>query len=209
MAHVAEERRLRDVELSELRVRVAQGAVRSGELEAPLDHFTFHGLAHQVRSDELGDVFHSMQDVLDFAIVPEHGDVLRAPVLRLEAAIGPPYVVLLNGHGVRCARGEHAIERRPQIGGTGRFRIVGVVGEDFEQPLLQGLGRGVGGAEASACGRHHRVARGVGQQDEEDVGRLLKEESEVELGSGHAGMLNGRTPPVTWDDAARARLRIA
>ncbi len=178
VAHVAEEGRLRGVELAELRVRVAQLAVRGGQLLAAADHSTLHiarpitelrsrlGRAHEIR-----DVLDAVEDVTDIAGPREDGDVLRAPVLRLESAVGAANVVALDRHRVGRSCRDDAIERRTEVARPVGARVVRVVGKDFEErsPERRFTCR-MGGSEPRIRRGDHGVARRIWEQDEQNVG---------------------------------------
>jgi hypothetical protein len=205
---VAEERGLGRIELPQLGVRVAQLAVGVRQLPAASDHVTFHLVgsiaqlsAHFARVHELRHVFDAMQDVQHLPARRQHRQVLRAPVLDLEATVRTFDVVLLHGHRVRRARREHAVERGAQVARSRRAGIVRIVRKDLEQAVPDRLFTGQQrGAQACGRGRDHREAGRIGQEGQQNVRGLFEQELEVEAflhrRAGYSAFC-GRPSPLT------------
>ena len=196
VADVAEEGRLRGVELPQGEVGLAEPAVGLGQLAAAPEDLELH-LARTspelfpllARAHEVRHLLDAMEDEAHLARRRQDRDVARAPVPRLEGPVGPADVVLLHRHGVGRPRREDAIERRAQVARARRGRIVRVVGEHLEEAAAEGpLARRVGHREAAVGRGHHREPRRVRQEHQQDVGRSLEEEAKVEIRSVRHGL---------------------
>ncbi len=95
----------------------------------------------------------------------------------LEAAalgLGPANVILLQGHRVRDARLADAIERGAEVPRAGGRRVIGVVGEDLEEPSSDNL----------VPLRHRRFQVRVVRRDDRQVWRKDEEEPRRRLEDG-------------------------
>ncbi len=198
VAHVGEELRLEAVELLgarvedlELLVGLLQRASGVGDLAGPAHDLGLHRIEARVLErgsalalahdpDEVGDVLHLVDDVRERAVGIEDRRVVGAPEALLEAPahrLWPLHVVLLHGHGVVTELAPHAVERRLQVAHALGARIVGVVGEHFEDRLPDDVGA------ADKVAARIRVADGddrqVGVQDEIAARGRLEERLEV------------------------------
>jgi hypothetical protein len=106
---------------------------------------------------EIGNVPHFIDDVRDIAQAVEDGPVRGAPVPLFESIAGLrelPDVVLLNGHGIRHARLQYALQRRGKVAHTGRRQVLGVIGKDVKQRAAQDVFMPhVGAAQSCFVGR--------------------------------------------------------
>jgi hypothetical protein len=135
-----------------------------------------------LQPDELGDVLDPMDDEPERTRGVEDRQVHRAPETLFEAAafgIRSADVIALDRHRVRYARGQDAIERRPQVRDPGRVGLFRIVGEDVEdRPADDRLPPGHRRAQI-------RIGHGddpqLGIQDEEESRARLEERSKVEL----------------------------
>ena len=104
----------------------------------------------------LGDVDRGVEEVAHPALRVEHGRVARQPVALHELA-GPGrvgHVVVLRGHRVGQARGQHLRQRGAQVVGGPRIGRGGVVGKGVEEMAAQqARARGEGGGQVVVAGR--------------------------------------------------------
>jgi hypothetical protein len=172
------------VDVGDVRLGVAlehQSGDRVGELQTaePLGL----GVGGALLGHDLGsDVLDLVDDVAHRSVRPEDRGVDRGPPSLLEPAVRIVDVVLLDRHHVRPPRLQHALKRRRQIRDAGCFRILGVVGEDVEQPAADDilLAR-IRDIVAGPVGRDHHVVRRL--QDERGLRQRLKHRPVVDLGS--------------------------
>jgi hypothetical protein len=191
VAHVGEEVGLqliellrRRIETLELGVGHAQLPVRVVELAGAEVDLRFHLLRpapellgelvllapELLQADELGHVLDAVDDVRDPPVGADDGRVHRAPVALLEAAVGPPDVVLLHRHRVGDTVREDPVDRGLQVPDAARVRVPRVVREDLEQ----------GTAEDAFARRHGRAQIGVAHRDDGQVGG----EDQIRAGRG-------------------------
>ena len=135
-------------------------------LRAILEHLgparLFTVLAFQ--PDELGYVFHAVDDVRELAVGIADRRIDRTPIAFLEGtalAVRTADVVLLDGHHIGGLRRADPLERRAKVPCPGRRRVAGVVGKDIEQVTSEDLGPG----------GHRRAEIGVAGGDDLEIGR--------------------------------------
>src|SRR5207244_3441948 len=85
---------------------------------------------------EVAHIFDTVDDVKNLASLAADRKVARTPVPFLESAafgLGAANVVLLHGHRVRSPIPQNPIQRCAEVLDSRSIRIIGVVGEYFEQ----------------------------------------------------------------------------
>jgi hypothetical protein len=134
-----------------------------------------------VQAHELGDVLDPVDDVGQVPVRPQDRGVERAPVADLEPAalgFGTADVVLLHRHRVGHPAVPHPVQGGAQVPNAGGLRVVGVVGEDLEQPAAQDvLAPGHGGVQVGVAHRHDHQPR---VQDQIASRRRLEQGPEVQ-----------------------------
>lgn len=97
--------------------------------------------------DELGDLFHAVQEQRHGAVGGEDGHVDGAPVALVPdpGPVGVLDVVALDGHAVGLPGGRDPFQGGAQVAHAVRRRIVGVVGEDVEEVAVDDLLAGAAG----------------------------------------------------------------
>jgi len=123
--------------------------------------------AQLAEANELGDVFHSMNDVDEFAVGTQYRRVHRTPEAFFETTHfrrGAPDIVFLDRHRIGNAVLKNAIERSAQVPYSVGVRIVRIVRKHIEnatpQDLLTRCHRGL---KVRVADRHDRE---VGGQNE-------------------------------------------
>lgn len=133
-------------------VGAAQAFVELLELPATgvdlgLQHLGVVSPAAGAGPDELGDLFHAVQEQGHGAVGGEDGHVDGAPVALVPdpGPIGVLDVVALDGHAVGLPGGRDPFQGGAQVAHAVRRRIVGVVGEDVEEVAVDDLLAGAAG----------------------------------------------------------------
>ena len=125
-----------------------QVRIQSIQFAAALDDLGFHPdvvgaqlfayallpRARVAHAHVFGHVVHPVHDAEQLAVRREHGRVDGTPVTHLEtAAVHARRVIALDGHDVRLAAVDHALQRARQVQGRIRIRCIRIVGEHIEQ----------------------------------------------------------------------------
>ena len=133
------------------------------------------------------DVLGRVQDVDDPAAWAGHGGVERSPPAFLECAAGAAYVVALQWHPVRHARGDGARQRSAELAHAVSAGIGGVVREHVKQLLAEhGPALGHGGAQILVAHRDDDVV-GVGGDNQVGARESLDQLPQIHQGPDQHG----------------------